>query len=170
MKMQFQYKGNTHTVVYIVYHDGIPHSVTTIAVVGGEGKKYRRPYDWDFVIHHDWKELMYYNSGSGGSGKTIRGSHYVEGTQGVTYWMHKSMRMSKRYPAINYNRVDAPIELTAMDNGKTCNPFEVAQEVADINYCEECNGYYNEEHCRDHVEWSEEEGNWIYLSTGKAVG
>lgn len=140
-------------VVYIEYHDGIPHSAIA------EQNGYIRNFDFE----PDCKEIemfMYYNSGSGGEIRKIQAPHYADEYKGATYWMHKDAKY--RGKPINITRLDTPITYDGNPN-----PFDNARQIYAQEYCKMCNKYYDEDACPDHHEVNDN-GELIYIDGTKA--
>ena len=136
-------------IVYIEYHDGKPHEVITLE--DSEYGKHKRL--WDFDLNMNWGEYMYYNHGGGGDIKNEYGPQFVEGTKGVSIWVAECLKFNKKYPPKNCRIIKNPLRISKGDGTATIDPFKFAyDEVSDIIYCEDCEGYYNEGGCSQHMD------------------
>jgi len=131
-------------IVCIQYHDGKPHDVITL-----EDGDYLR--HWDFDMNMNWGEFMYYNSRSGGDIKKLCGPQYADGVKGTSIWYADCVKFRRKYPPRNCRILKHPIRLKN-ERVSTLDPFKYAyQEVNDIIYCKECDGYYHEDGCSEHM-------------------
>jgi len=133
-------------IVYIVYHDSIPHEVMT-ASEGG----YLSWYDFNY-FYGDKRDIRWYNSGGGGRLTEIRAPHYIEGTKGVSYWMASDARF-KGKPK-NCVRVAKPKRIRGWRR-TSINPFKVADETLSYGYCDRCDQHVIDE-CQEHQYWDDE--------------
>lgn len=143
-------------VVYIEYHNGIPHSVTC------SNNDYCRHYDFE-KDPNDEDGLMYYNSGGGGSIKELQAPQYIDDYNGASYWMHESASF-KGVP-VNIKKLDTPIELFK----GIINPFDedISHEVFGMDYCKFCDKWYDENSCDEHHVWDVETGELKYFDGTK---
>lgn len=116
-------------IVYIVYHDGIPHEVLT----AGE-KGYCSHFDFNFY-YGDKTDIRYYHSGSGGHMTAIYGPQYVDGCTGVQYWMAEDAKFQNEPK--NCTRIKKPLLVKGW-RGANVNPFEVSDETNSYEYCGRC--------------------------------
>ena len=133
---------NGEEILMIEYHDGVPHSV------------YTTYSNFDFAMHVDgW--LMYYDSGGGVNTEfdvrttcwvnpTFKGEVKV-GETGVI--LDKPLRVGSDYSYLPKTSI---------------NPFKVADEVEEIQYCARCDGYLDGM-CEEHQYWCDEDGVVKYI-------
>jgi hypothetical protein len=152
-------------VIYIEYHDGIPHSVLTAPI----GKHGLSCFDFEYV-YGDKKDIRFYESGGGGRRNEIDAPHYIDGCTSTQYWMAADCKFKGRSKAKNCTRVDKPLRIRAF-NKSSINPFKVADETSyGFEYCSVCEiQTCDGEGCREHQEWSDEEGCLVYIHDGSRV-
>lgn len=152
-------------IVYIEYCDGIPHSVTTADPNSDFGIDH---FDFDF-IGEDRTNIMWYNSGGGGSKKQLQAPHFVD-RRGKRYWMAEGAKFQGRTQAKNCKRIDRPLSIRGWRK-RSINPFKVANETSyGFEWCKVCKQHSADgEGCPDHQKWSQDEGCLVYLHDGSRV-
>ena len=154
-------EGKEHKVVYIDYHDNMPHSVVTLHFIDNAEEPYWRPVYWDFFLNENCKDdRRAYESGSGGSSDKIAAPHWADGYLGK-YWM--ADEMSFEGIPINGKQLKNPILLSSFyysDSTKTRNPFNAAEITFSEEYCDRC-GYTSTDFCHEHKD-DDDEGNVRY--------
>lgn len=138
-------KYNDETIILIEYNNGIPSSVFTESNV------------YDFNVHvNGW--LMFHNSGFGKNYEIKYGKKIITDDIIFPYcspnewsiWIDGQYELSLIQKGVTVLR--KPIMLSAyLDSSeKHNNPFVFGEEVDEIYYCEECDGYYTDDGCPDH--------------------
>jgi hypothetical protein len=164
MKRMFNEEGEE--IVYIEYCDGIPHKVITAPVDKEWGLT---TFDFEF-IGSDKKDICWYNSGMGGNKKELQAPHFCS-PKGKRYWMADGAKFKGRTKAINCKRVDKPLVIKFFGRHQSMNPFKFSWETSSgFEWCDICKEHNtSDEACREHQEWSDEKGCFIYLHDGSLV-
>jgi hypothetical protein len=149
-----------HKVVYIDYRDGnIPHQVYTVCL-----DKYRQLFTWDFFANNgDKRDIRYYNAGVGGD-KEIQASNWAKGVKGQ-YWLDINSCLDGKS---NGKRLKQPLRVKGYSGSTSINPFMVAEETNNREYCEEC-GHESTEFCYEH-KYEDNEGNERWISNNEISG
>ena len=157
-----------HIIVYIEYQDGLPFDVKTIFYVPNAKKPYWRLVDWDFFPNNGQKDNMrYYESGGGGSHKSIQSPQWADGYTGK-YWMHQEAKFKGKVK--NGKRLKNPKQLPAYylsQSATHINPFLCAEGTYSKEYCEMC-GHESTEFCDEH-KYMDDHGNERYLHNKEYV-
>lgn len=147
-------KQDENEIIYIEYQNGTPHSVVCSA------NGYCRYFDFEKSCYND-EQLMYYQSGGGGSIKDLQAPQYIDSCEGASYWMHDSASFSNKSQPKNITHLKEPLIL----QNNITNPFdeELSHEVSGMDFCKFCNKYYDENSCDEHHVWDEEENQIKYF-------
>lgn len=151
-------------VIFIEYHDKVPHSVITTDYhekIDYWGKTY-----WDFFLDGGQKgNLRGYESGSGGNPNEIEAPQYVDGTKGVELWMAEGVKLIGTPK--NCTVIKNPIRL---NNGiqTSINPFKVCNIAYSTEYCDRCGHEHADDFCREHI-YEDEEGRLRYFDDDSEV-
>lgn len=146
-------------VVYITYHNGIPHEVITASKNG-----YCRWFDFEY-FYGDKKDIRWYNSGGGGHMTELQAPHYAKSAKGVTYWMAEDAAF-KGKPR-NCKRLDRPIRVKGWRRS-SINPFKAADETNRYGYCDRC-GHHVVDECDLHQYWDDKTGVVRYYDNNEAA-
>jgi len=129
---------NDDEIIYIEYQKGIPFSVITV----NEEFRTLTTYDFEEDCWND-EGLMFHESGSGGNPKQLQAPNYVKGSH-ASFWI--SDKAAFRGKPKYCRRLAKPIERQG-----SANPFEMnAREIAGVEFCEECQRFFDEEGCPLH--------------------
>lgn len=147
-----------HKIIYIEYHDKLPHSVVTIVYIKNKKNSYWSPRYWDFFLEEgDRKDIRAYNSGSGGDATKIEAPHWVDGYIG-TYWIADGISFNGT--PINAKKLEQPERLIGYLGKKSRNPFKVAEITDNCEYCDRC-GHESSNFCYEH-KYDDDDGNVRY--------
>ena len=146
-------KGEEHNVIFIDYHDDLPHTVVTEFYVSGATEIYWRKVFWDFFPDKGMKDdLLFYRAGSGGNHQLPK---YVDGYLGK-YWVSDVINGPNiEGEAKNAIKLKSPIQLACLWE-PTPNPFTAGQYTDNYEYCDVCK-HGSDETCWQHKFEDEED-------------
>ena len=158
--------GSTHSVIYIEYFNKIPDSVKTVSYIpNAVNGPYWRLFDWHFeCADGNEKDLIAYNSGSGGCEKDIDAPNFIKNKFVAEVWIAQGIEL--RGKGQNFTLINELIELEN-EFDKSTNPFDIAEIVHSIEYCPKCK-VFSRDFCNSHL-YYDNEGNPRFKGNHKHV-
>ena len=156
----------THYVIYVEYINKRPHLVNSVSYIpNAVNGAYWRLYHWDFKLNdNDSKDLIAYNSGSGGCEKDIVAPNFIKNKNVAEIWISDGIELQGK--GANFTLINELIELENYFE-KSKNPFEIAEIVDNIEYCPKCKSY-SRDFCDQHL-YYHDDGTVRYKGNHKHV-